>query len=322
MRGCVRSAAANASEMDASMLSRRRITPLLSLPALLLALAGLAAAEPGTTAGQGPLVNCYDPERGIVQDKRPHECDGEVVSDARARELREQRQRARFQALRPGSGLPQPRREQGQRLGSAFAINAAGDVLTARHVVDGCRKIALQTAAGDTVPARILAFAKEADVALLTTSAKLPPIPMAPGQTTLTAGDPVVVVGYPNEGLPRIRPRSVVGEVVDTIRIEYGGPAVAFRGAVRPGNSGGPLLRADGTLAGLVVAKVNTAAVYQKTGRYLRDVAFALPVALLRDLLAKHGRTLPPAVEQGLDLAELRSRTLRVICTTGNAGAR
>jgi S1-C subfamily serine protease len=66
-------------------------------------------------------------------------------------------------------------------------------------------------------------------------------------------------------------------------------PAIVIRGDVRQGNSGGPLLGGDGSVIGVVFAKVNAVKVYETTGETVRDIAMAIPGKVLRRFLDAQG---------------------------------
>jgi hypothetical protein len=55
------------------------------------------------------------------------------------------------------------------------------------------------------------------------------------------------------------------------------GPAMIVRGDIRRGNSGGPLIDTAGNVIGVVVAKVDTVAMYKTTGAAIHDIGFILP---------------------------------------------
>ncbi len=289
-----------------------------------LAAATVAAAAFLGGPARADVVNCYDPQRGIVQSKRPHACEGRVISDARAREIRTERQRRRLRALRPESGTETRPEPAGSsiRSGSGFPVGAGAHVVTARHVVEGCSEIRIATTAGAESAARLAARSDRTDLAVLKTERTLlppVPIPKATAGNLARPGERVTAIGYPEQGLPRIRPSRVRGPVLEVSRKGAAAPVIAFRAEVRRGNSGGPLFGADGRLLGVVVAKVDTPAVYRRTGEVVRDVAFAYPVVLLRDLLREAGVPEAGVADAGngtasLAIAVAEARTLRVIC--------
>jgi S1-C subfamily serine protease len=293
--------------------------------AIVLAIGLFALAGGAKPAAAAAVVNCYDSERGTVQQKRAHACDGEAISDARARAVREARQQRRLRALRADGDAPSARRGGRTQVGSGFPVGDGRTIATARHVVTDCRSITVATTAGASTPARVVAEATMADVAVLRIDrALVPAIPVPTTRADVPAGTPVVAIGYPEQGLLRIRPASVSGSVLETARPDNGPPVIVFRGQVRRGNSGGPLVRNDGQLLGLVVAKVNTPAVFEATGDVVRDVAFAYPAAAVRDLLPASAMASSRASDgagdgtDGMPLAMAEARTLRVICRRGS----
>jgi S1-C subfamily serine protease len=292
--------------------ARRRIGVLIA--AVCLVALGWRAAP----AADAKVVNCYDPDRGIVQAKRAHACDGKAVSDQRAEAIRAERQQRRLRALRPKGDAPETRQGGRTQFGSGFPVGDGRSIATARHVVTDCASITVTTTAGAEATARIVAEATMADLAVLRIDEVLvPPIPLPPGRADVPSGTPVAAIGYPEEGLLRIRPAIVTGSVIETARPDSGPPVIVFRGSVRRGNSGGPLLRNDGRLLGLVMAKVNTPEVYRQTGDVVRDVAFAYPAAAVRDLLGAEARDAATGSEPGVALAVAEARTLRVVCRRG-----
>ena len=144
--------------------------------------------------------------------------------------------------------------------GSGFAI-APGYVITNAHVVAGVDKPRVQVdsqvgAQGEYLEAKVVAFNPKLDVAVLLVP-KLRVEPLVFAKTPAASGDPAVAAGFPGGGdfaATPARVRAVVMARGDDI---YGRAGVerelyAFRGLVRPGNSGGPLLNPAGEVLGLV----------------------------------------------------------------------
>ncbi|MDI1453210.1 trypsin-like peptidase domain-containing protein, partial [Streptomyces sp. ATE26] len=73
-------------------------------------------------------------------------------------------------------------------------------------------------------------------------------------------GDPAVVAGYPQDGGLDLQAATVANRVLARGQNIYGTGTVtreiySIRSTVRPGNSGGPLLSADGRVFGVVFAR-------------------------------------------------------------------
>ena len=95
----------------------------------------------------------------------------------------------------PGEVKPVPDNPLFTRSGTAFSVSSAGVWLTARHVVDDCRKVAVIVADGRGVVAEVTA-GPEADVAVLKTEGGGPPLPLAL-RAQLYDGQRVFHPGYP-----------------------------------------------------------------------------------------------------------------------------
>ena len=172
-------------------------------------------------------------------------------------------------------------------MGAGVVITPDGLVATNAHVVGGDAEVALETADGRAFRGQVLRTDPGLDLALVriasaTTFWKTPlPVegPLPP------VGSEVYVIGHPL-GLGWSVTRGIVsghrraGEVA-------GMEMIQTDAAISPGNSGGPMLDARGRLLGVVTSKL--------AGGGAENLAFAVPVAALREFLAKDGTQLPGA---------------------------
>lgn len=140
--------------------------------------------------------------------------------------------------------------------GSGF-VYAPDRVMTNAHVVAGVSSPTVQTVSGRSLPARVVLYDPERDVAVL----YVPNLGLSPLQFggPLASGDNAVVAGYPENG--GFTPRAARIRNVQEAR----GPDIyqnkevtrqiySLYATVQPGNSGGPLLTTSGDVAGVVFA--------------------------------------------------------------------
>jgi S1-C subfamily serine protease len=140
--------------------------------------------------------------------------------------------------------------------GSGFVF-AEDRVMTNAHVVAGVRSPTVATVDGRSLPARVVVYDPERDVAVL----YVPGLNLAPLSFSgpLAPGSNAIVVGYPENG-----PFEARSARVRTLQHARGPDIYQSRqvtreiyslfASVRPGNSGGPLLSVHGDVAGMVFA--------------------------------------------------------------------
>ncbi len=174
--------------------------------------------------------------------------------------------------------------------GSGIVVDAEGYVLTNRHVIEGGESILLTLSDGRRLPARIVGTDPLTDLAVLKIEAdRLMPIYWGDSDE-LRVGSPVWAVGSPF-GLDRTITFGILSGKHRWVRAgeQYGADGryqdfMQSDVAVNPGNSGGPLVDAKGTLVG-----INTAIV----GDTYQGVSFSIPSNLSKQIyesIRKTGR--------------------------------
>lgn len=160
-------------------------------------------------------------------------------------------------------------------MGSGFAVDNQ-HVITNAHVVAGTQTVSLDTVLG-LQQAQVVYYNPELDIAVLSTqSLDVPPLQWAPEPAS--AGDDAIVLGFPQSGPYTASPARI------NDRITISGPniyasgrvereAYTVRGNIRQGNSGGPLVDANGNVLGVVFgASVDSSDIgYALTARQVQD---------------------------------------------------
>lgn len=156
--------------------------------------------------------------------------------------------------------------------GSGFIVDPSGTIVTNLHVIQDLKARGVRLANGDIYDQfKIRAFDERKDLAVIQIAGfELPHLELG-NSDNLNPGDQVLLVGNPL-GLEG----SVSAGVVSGIRnLEEGYRVIQTDAAANPGNSGGPLLDAQGRAVGVLTFKA----------RGTENLNFVLPINYVRGLL-------------------------------------
>lgn len=223
---------------------------------------------------------------GILNLAGIMESDGES-DGASGPEVASDRPRSQAEDSRAASSAPQNRSS-----GTGFFVSAAGHVLTNAHVVAGCATISV-----DGQPATVIAQDSSFDLALLQSGQR-------PSEYAVFASSPaqlnsdISVAGYPlrqflsDLNVTRGSITAIRGLAGDITRMQISAP-------VQPGNSGGPVLSARGTVVGVVVSKLDAGRVAELTGDIPQNINFAVRGEMAQFFMKQNG--VNPVIASGLE---------------------
>jgi S1-C subfamily serine protease len=150
--------------------------------------------------------------------------------------------------------------------GAGVLISPEGHALTAAHVVEGAESVSAQLHAGMSLPARVIRVDTHHDVALIQLQGSgypcVPRVRQAPA-----LGAELFAVGSPAGSALSF---SVSRGIVSGHREWEDWRFIQTDASLNPGNSGGPLLDAQGRIAGIVTFKLS--------GPSLEGLGFGVPV--------------------------------------------
>ena len=156
---------------------------------------------------------------------------------------------------------PEAKIKSESALGSGVIVDPAGYIVTNSHVVEGATSLTVildknarrwpkETAQGLSLPARLIADFKEADLAVIKVDAEgLPTIPISMNED-LRQGQLVIALGSP-EGLQNSVSIGVVSSSNRQVSPDSHMSYVQTDAAINPGHSGGPLVDIKGNLVGI-----------------------------------------------------------------------
>ncbi len=204
--------------------------------------------------------------------------------------------RGKPRALAPGE---RDARERPTSTGTSF-VAATGRLLTNNHVVQGCGRMVARNAAGQEQEAKVLATDRRRDLALLEIPPAFgPPLTFRAGPE-VKRGESVITYGFPLFGLLSAGPTLTTGDISALSGLRDNQTIYQISAPVQPGNSGGPLLDAQGNVIGVVVAKLNAARIAEMTdGDIPQNVNFAVKGGPAVDFMREQGVIPKTAVSDG-----------------------
>jgi putative serine protease PepD len=172
----------------------------------------------------------------------------------------------------------------GRGSGTGFVVDGQGHIVTAEHVVQGGSSITVKFQDGTTRKATVLGTDDATDIAVLKvdpTGLTLHPLTLG-SSSRLQVGDTVAAIGDPF-GYDRSFSTGIISGLDRTISAPNGftvAHAVQTDTALNPGNSGGPMLDANGKVIGVVDQIATDGSADQSSG-----VGFAVPIDLVKSEL-------------------------------------
>lgn len=190
--------------------------------------------------------------------------------------------------------------------GSGVVLAQDGYVLTNAHVAGRGGPIGVRLSGEEAVKGELVGADERTDLAVIRAGAGgLPTLPLAEGRR-LRVGELVVAIGNPL-GFDRSVTVGVVSALYRSLPTGQGGlldGLVQTDAAVNPGNSGGPLLDAEGQVVGITTAMIP----------YAAGIGFAIPArtaSWVAGVLIQHGEVRRPTLGVAVRAEELAPEAAR-----------
>lgn len=187
----------------------------------------------------------------------------------------------------PVSPAPKPDEDEKLSSGTGYFVTKSGHVVTNHHVVKGCSTIGVFSGDQPAVEGRLLGSDETNDLAVLKTEIK--PQKVASLRIGARLGEPVAVFGYPLSQVLASSGNFTLGNITALAELRDDARHLQLSAPVQAGNSGGPLVDANGNLVGTVISKLNAMKVVQATGDMPQNVNFAIKSSVVASFLESRG---------------------------------
>ena len=187
-------------------------------------------------------------------------------------------------SIDPFFGFSIPQHQRQEALGSGFVIDKAGHIVTNYHVIEGARSVDVSFSDNESRRARIVGADPSTDIAVLQVKAlsrALTPVQLG-NSDDVHVGDAVVAIGNPF-GLERTVTAGIVSALQRVIQapnaysIDH---VIQTDAPINKGNSGGPLLDAQGRVIGV------NSQIQSETGGNV-GIGFAVPINTVKTVAAQ-----------------------------------
>jgi S1-C subfamily serine protease len=197
--------------------------------------------------------------------------------------------------------------EERVQSGTAFLVSANGLWLTSAHVVSGCYGVIIWPITGPGWVGQTVAIDERSDIALVLTQGEIPKRPpIAHDNGSLNPGEAVATIAF---GARSSRPREPVftsGRLIGPTTDPTGDPLLLIKARIPEGNSGAPVIDANGALLGMVTGR--------DAGR--PKIGVVIPTKSIDVFLSRQGITpmsnLPP-VSRPINTADLLRATSALV---------
>jgi len=177
-----------------------------------------------------------------------------------------------------------PEREELKSSGSGFFVTEDGYIITNFHVVKDAQTVKIKN--GENVfPAKVILVDTTNDLALIKVTGKFKPLHISDEDAQL--GESAFTIGFPNIDLQGTEPKYTDGKISSLAGIRDDPKEYQISVPVQPGNSGGPLVDLNGSVIGVVVARLNDLNTLRASGSLPQNVNYAVKAKYVRNLMAQ-----------------------------------
>ena len=167
--------------------------------------------------------------------------------------------------------------------GTGFIITRDGYILTCHHVIKNANEVQIKVGR-NTFPAEIIRDDPYNDLALLKINGSHSAIAFS-SKLSAEMGQEVFTIGYPNPIIQGMSAKFTEGTISSLTGFQDDLRLYQISVPVQPGNSGGPLLDANGNVLGVIVAMLDAKTTFRVSGALPQNVNYAVKIIYAKAML-------------------------------------
>lgn len=159
--------------------------------------------------------------------------------------------------------------------GTAFAVNDQGHLVTNHHVISDAKTIIVRDHLNNFFTAKIVKQDENADLAVLKIESATPNYLLLGDSRSVKKGEKIYAIGFPHVDFQGSESKVTEG-IINSLSGYKGNQALyQISAEIQSGNSGGPLIRKDGSVIGVITSKLSAEKLLSQTGDLTQNVNYA-----------------------------------------------
>ena len=171
------------------------------------------------------------------------------------------------------------------KIGTCFAIEPDGTILTAYHVLKGASHIRIRLSNGNFSEVIHKKGSESIDLAILQIKEPTPNFLNLAPAGSVQVGDSVFTLGFPNPSILGNEPKYTNGTISSLSGLYGEATLMQTSVPIQPGNSGGPLVNENGQVVGIITSSAAALPFFKYTGSLPQNINWAIKADFVKPFL-------------------------------------
>jgi len=178
---------------------------------------------------------------------------------------------------------------RGSTAGSGFFVDEQGDILTTADVISGARRVIVILRGGRKCDAEVKGIDRSVNIAMLKADTTPPAVAKLGDSESLKPGSLAIAFGNPYGLSESVVWGVVAGRGRSGLGVREIENFIQLNASINPGDSGGPVLNAQGEVVGILTAAMGNLDEQHRAreGNSVHGIAFAIPINQVKELIPR-----------------------------------